>query len=313
MLKFFGKKDEADIDHALTKTRGSIFGQIGSIFRSSGINEDTMDELEDILISSDLGFSATNLILDQLRERSNEQRSKTEKEVILLLRSIVNDTLNLKGPDWLHNPAGIPLVILMVGVNGAGKTTTVAKLSKWYMDRGKSVIMGAGDTFRAAASEQLQSWGNKLSVDVITHQQGSDPAAVAFDTIAAAKNRNKDVAIIDTAGRLQGKSNLMEELKKIHKITIRESGNTSVRVLLTIDATTGQNGISQASSFGSAVKCDGVFLSKLDGSAKGGIAIPIVNDLKLPIAFVGTGEQLDDIAVFDPAIFAKSLIPETST
>jgi fused signal recognition particle receptor len=313
VLKFFGKKDEADIDRALTKTRGSIFGQIGGIFRSSGINEDTMEELEDILISCDLGFSATNLILDQLRERSNEQRSKTEKEVILLLRSIVNDSLNLKGPDWLHSPAGIPLVILMVGVNGAGKTTTVAKLSKWYMDLGKSVIIGAGDTFRAAASEQLQSWGDKLSADVITHQQGSDPAAVAFDTIAAAKNRNKDVAIIDTAGRLQGKSNLMEELKKIHKITIRESGNTSVRVLLTIDATTGQNGISQASAFGSAVKCDGVFLSKLDGSAKGGIAIPIVNDLKLPIAFVGTGEQLDDIAVFDPAIFAKSLIPETST
>ena len=181
------------------------------------------------------------------------------------------------------------------------------------MDLGKSVIIGAGDTFRAAASEQLQSWGNKLSVDVITHQQGSDPAAVAFDTIAAAKNRNKDVAIIDTAGRLQGKSNLMEELKKIHKITIRESGNNSVRVLLTIDATTGQNGISQATAFGSAIKCDGVFLSKLDGSAKGGIAIPIVNDLKLPIAFVGTGEHPDDIAVFAPAIFAKSLLPETST
>ena len=313
MLKFFGKKNDENIDHALTKTRGSLFGQIGTIFRSSGINKDTMGELEDILISSDLGFSATNLILDQLRERAKKEGANTGKEVILCLRSIVYDSLNLKGPDWLDNPTELPLVILMVGVNGAGKTTTVAKLSKWYLDLGKSVIIGAGDTFRAAGSEQLQSWGDKLSIDVITHQQGSDPAAVAFDTISAAKNRNKDVAIIDTAGRLQGKLNLMEELKKIYRITTRESGDASVRVLLTIDATTGQNGISQASAFGSAVKCDGVFLSKLDGSAKGGIAIPIAKDLELPIAFVGTGEQPDDIAVFDPAIFAKGLIPTTPT
>ena len=309
MLKFFGKKNSKDIDSALSKTRGSLFGQIGRVFRSSGFNDETMEELEDILISCDLGYDTTNLILNQLRERAQEQGAETEEELIICLRSIVYESLNFQEIDWLEEPKETPLVILMVGVNGAGKTTTIAKLSKWYMDLGKSVIIGAGDTFRAAASEQLKSWGDKLSIEVIAHSRGSDPAAVAFDTIAAAKNRGKDIALIDTAGRLQGKSNLMEELKKIHRITTRESGSTSVRVLLTIDATTGQNGISQASAFGNAIKCDGVFLSKLDGSAKGGIAIPIVKDLELPIAFVGTGEQPEDIAVFDPDTFAKSLLP----
>ena len=309
MLKFFGKKNSKDINSALSKTRGSLFGQISGVFRSSGFNDETMQELEDILISCDLGYDTTNLILNQLRERAQEQGAETEEELIICLRSIVYESLNFQEIDWLEEPKETPLVILMVGVNGAGKTTTIAKLSKWYMDLGKSVIIGAGDTFRAAASEQLKSWGDKLSIEVIAHSRGSDPAAVAFDTIAAAKNRGKDIALIDTAGRLQGKSNLMEELKKIHRITTRESGSTSVRVLLTIDATTGQNGISQASAFGNAIKCDGVFLSKLDGSAKGGIAIPIVKDLELPIAFVGTGEQPEDIAVFDPDTFAKSLLP----
>ena len=309
MLKFFGKKNTEEINSALSKTRGSLFGQIGKVFRSSGFNKETMEELEDILISSDLGYDTTKLMLSQLEEQAKNQSAETEEELVLCLRSIIFDWLNSRDIDWLDNPTKTPLVILIVGVNGVGKTTTIAKLANWYMNQGKSVIVGAGDTFRAAASEQLKSWGDKLTIDVISHSHGSDPAAVAFDTIAAAKSRNKDIALIDTAGRLHGKSNLMEELKKIHRITIREAGVTSVKVLLTIDATTGQNGISQAGAFGDAVKCDGVFLSKLDGSAKGGIAIPIVKDLELPIAFVGTGEQAEDVAVFDAGTFAKGLIP----
>ena len=204
--------------------------------------------------------------------------------------------------------SGSPLVILMVGVNGAGKTTTIAKLTNWYLENGKEVLVGAGDTFRAAAQEQLKSWADKLSVQMISHQSGSDPGAVAFDTISAAKSRKVDVAIIDTAGRLQDKSNLMEELKKIHRISMREAGDSRVKVLLTIDATTGQNGISQARSFQETVQCDGVFLSKLDGSAKGGIALSIVKDVRLPILFVGTGEEANDMALFDANQFVDSLI-----
>jgi fused signal recognition particle receptor len=200
-----------------------------------------------------------------------------------------------------------PLVLLVVGVNGAGKTTSIAKLAKLYMDEGKRVLLGAADTFRAAAIEQLQAWGKRVGADVIAHRPDADPGAVAFDTLHAARARGVDVVIIDTAGRLHSKVNLMEEVKKIQRVLSRQDGGSSQRVLLVLDATTGQNGLFQARAFTEALKCDGVFLAKLDGTAKGGVVVAITDELKLPVLFVGTGEQPDDIAPFDPKEFVDAL------
>ena len=285
-----------------------MLGQIKNLFANNLLNDELLEDLEDILLSSDVGLTTTEQIITELKTRHSDKSNSSKLDAFSLLKQILIEILSIQTPNWLMDTNKSPLVILMVGVNGAGKTTTIAKLTNWYLKNGKEVLVGAGDTFRAAAPEQLKSWADKLSVAMISHQPGSDPGAVAFDTISAAKSRKADVAIIDTAGRLQDKSNLMEELKKIHRISTREAGDSKVKVLLTIDATTGQNGISQAQSFQEAVHCDGVFLSKLDGSAKGGIALPIVKDVRLPILFVGTGESESDMALFDAYQFVDSLI-----
>ena len=308
MLKFFKKNNQENLKSALTKTRGSMLGQIKNLFANNLLNAELLEDLEDILVSSDVGLTTTEQIITELKTRHSDKSNSSKLDAFSLLKQILIEILSIQSPNWLMDTNKSPLVILMVGVNGAGKTTTIAKLTNWYLENGKEVLVGAGDTFRAAAPEQLKSWADKLSVAMISHQPGSDPGAVAFDTISAAKSRKADVAIIDTAGRLQDKSNLMEELKKIHRISTREAGDSKVKVLLTIDATTGQNGISQAQSFQKAVHCDGVFLSKLDGSAKGGIALPIVKDVRLPILFVGTGESESDMALFDANQFVDSLI-----
>ena len=308
MLKFFKKNNQENLKSALTKTRGSMLGQIKNLFANNLLIDELLEDLEDILVSSDVGLTTTEQIITELKTRHSDKSNGSKNDAFSLLKQILIEILSIQSPNWLMDTNKSPLVILMVGVNGAGKTTTIAKLTNWYLENGKKVIVGAGDTFRAAAPEQLKSWADKLSVAMISHQPGSDPGAVAFDTISAAKSRKADVAIIDTAGRLQDKSNLMEELKKIHRISTREAGDSKVKVLLTIDATTGQNGISQAQSFQEAVHCDGVFLSKLDGSAKGGIALPIVKDVRLPILFVGTGESESDMALFDANQFVDSLI-----
>ena len=308
MLKFFKKNNQENLKSALTKTRGSMLGQIKNLFANNLLNDELLEDLEDILVSSDVGLTTTEQIITELKTRHSDKSNSSKNDAFSLLKQILIEILSIQTPNWLMDTNKSPLVILMVGVNGAGKTTTIAKLTNWYLKNGKEVLVGAGDTFRAAAPEQLKSWADKLSVAMISHQPGSDPGAVAFDTISAAKSRKADVAIIDTAGRLQDKSNLMEELKKIHRISTREAGDSKVKVLLTIDATTGQNGISQAQSFQEAVHCDGIFLSKLDGSAKGGIALPIVKDVRLPILFVGTGESESDMALFDANQFVDSLI-----
>ena len=308
MLKFFKKNNHENMTGALTKTRGSMLGQIKNLFANNLLNDELLEDLEDILVSSDVGINTSEQIITELKTRYTDKSNDSKNDVFLLLKEILIEILTMQPPSWIMDTSGSPLVILMVGVNGAGKTTTIAKLTNWYLENGKEVLVGAGDTFRAAAPEQLKSWADKLSVQMISHQSGSDPGAVAFDTISAAKSRKVDVAIIDTAGRLQDKSNLMEELKKIHRISMREAGDSRVKVLLTIDATTGQNGISQARSFQETVQCDGVFLSKLDGSAKGGIALSIVKDVRLPILFVGTGEEANDMALFDANQFVDSLI-----
>ena len=307
MVNFFRQGDRSNLAKALVKTRSSIFGQIGTLFRSTELNNTLFEELEDILVASDLGFETSQEVICKLEGLFRSGEIESGGDAISSLKKILSQILSIKAFDWSADSAEPPLAVLMVGVNGSGKTTTIAKLSKWYQDMGKTVIAGAGDTFRAAAAEQLEIWGKTLSIDVITHQIGSDPGAVVFDTINAAKSRGVDVALIDTAGRLQNKRNLMVELQKIHRICARESSPGSSRVMLTIDSTTGQNGLTQAKSFNQFVPCNGVFLSKLDGSAKGGIALPIVKNLDIPISFVGTGESVDDLAIFDPNSFVDSL------
>ena len=259
------------------------------------------------MISADTGVETSEKIVTQLKENAKIKTISSGEECLKELRSELIKIFDLNDEDPFASVQK-PAVFVMVGVNGAGKTTSIAKLTHLLTSLNQKVILGAADTFRAAAVDQIQIWGEKLGVTVIAQDPGADPGAVAYDTITAAKNRNMDVAIIDTAGRLQDKSNLMEELKKISKIVVRESGESSAKIILTIDGTTRQNGLIQAVEFTRFVNPDGIFLSKLDGTAKGGIAIAIADQLKIPIWFVGTGEQPDDIAVFDPNLFISRII-----
>jgi fused signal recognition particle receptor len=306
-MNIFKKRNPTKFTESLEKTRSSLVGQLGDLFKKSELDTEFWEDLEDTLISADTGLETAEKIVSQLRENAKAKNISTGKECLKELRNELKNIFDLKDEDPLTR-AQKPVVFVMVGVNGAGKTTSIAKLTHLLISLNQKVILGAADTFRAAAVDQIQIWGDKLGVTVIAQDPGSDPGAVAFDTINAAKSRNMDVAIIDTAGRLQGKSNLMEELKKISKIIIRESDESSVKIILTIDGTTGQNGLIQAIEFTKFVSPDGIFLSKLDGTAKGGIAIAIADQLKIPIWFVGTGEQPDDIAVFDPNLFISRII-----
>jgi fused signal recognition particle receptor len=300
------EKDKEKTEQAVKKTRQTWFGRMTTLFQRSHIDDELWDELEELLISADVGVVTTHKILDHLRERIREDHITQPDDALEALKREMVSILEVDKADDLFEVEELPLILLVVGVNGVGKTTSIAKLTQMFKEEGKSVVLGAADTFRAAAIEQLQAWGSRLEVDVIAHQSGADPGSVAFDTLHAAKSRNADVVIIDTAGRLHTKLNLMEELKKIQRVLSRQGGE-SQRVLLALDATTGQNGLFQARSFVSAVKCDGVFLAKLDGTAKGGIVLAITDELKLPVLYIGTGEQPDDIASFDPSEFVESL------
>ena len=307
MFRFLRRQDKEKTEKAVEKTGRTWFRQVAGVFHRSSLDDDLWDELEELLISADIGVTTTQHLLQRLRDDVRSERvSKPDEALELLKREMVN-ILSFEDVGGLLEAAERPLVLLVAGVNGAGKTTSIAKLAHRYTEDGKRVVLGAADTFRAAAIEQLQAWGNRLEVDVIAHRQGADPGAVAFDTLNAAKSRDADVAIIDTAGRLHTKLNLMEELKKIHRVVDRQGAGQSQRVLLTLDATTGQNGLMQARSFTESVSCDGVFLAKLDGTAKGGIVLAIARELGLPVLFIGTGEQPDDIAVFDPQDFVDGL------
>ncbi len=306
----FGRDKERDrekTEAALESTRRSWFGQVATLFRRSGIDEELWDELEETLILGDVGVATTQKILDRLRERVRRESVSDPAEALEMLKREI--ALLLKAGDAAPRLESeqSPLVLLVVGVNGVGKTTSIAKLANAYLEEGRSVLLGAADTFRAAAIDQLQEWGRRLEVDVVAHRPGADPASVAFDALSAARARGVDVVIIDTAGRLHTKSNLMEELKKIRRALSRQVDEDSQRVLLTLDATTGQNGLYQARAFVDAVECDGVFLAKLDGTAKGGIAIAVADELGLPVLYVGTGERPGDVAAFDAEAFAAGL------
>lgn len=312
MLRLFRRsnpQDEAKTAQAAAKSRQTFFGRMSGIFRRARIDDALWDELEELLISADVGVETTFKLMDTLREGVRQQRISDPQQALDLLKDEMTALIDFDAVEDALSVPQKPLIILMVGVNGAGKTTSIAKLAKLYADAGQTVLVGAADTFRAAAIDQLQVWGERLDIDVIAHRQGADPGAVAFDALQAARSRKSDVVIIDTAGRLHTKFNLMEELKKIQRILARQ-GAESQRVLLTIDATTGQNGLFQARAFAEAVECEGVFLAKLDSSSKGGIVFAIADELDIPVLFIGTGEQPQDIAHFQPRQFVQSLFAD---
>lgn len=289
----------------------SFFGKLQQkiqdvILMRPEIDEETFDELEEALITSDIGMETTMRITDRLRQDIKKMKLHGPKEVQERLKEIIKELIN-KGEEAHKIVGEYPLVILMVGVNGGGKTTTIAKLANRYLKNGKSVLLAAADTFRAAAGEQLQIWGDRAGVGVIKHQEGADPSAVIFDAVQAAKARNIDVLICDTAGRLQNKKNLMVELEKMSKVISREYPEARRETLLVLDATTGKNAVSQAQEFGSITELTGIVITKLDGTAKGGIAITISDEYELPIKLIGVGEGIDDLKDFDPIIFAENI------
>lgn len=292
----------------LAKTRQSFFGRIAQVLGNSEIDDDTWDDIEAILIQSDMGVETTQKVLDELKSRVRREGITRSDQLQKALREVLASLL--KSPPPL-NISGRPLsIILVVGVNGSGKTTSIAKLANRLTNNGRKVILAAGDTFRAAAIEQLQTWGQRIDVPVIAGQPGGDPAALVYDAVSAAKARGKDVLIIDTAGRLHTNYNLMEELAKIKAVSQKVVPDAPHEVLLVLDGTTGQNALQQAQKFREMVDVTGVIVTKLDSTAKGGMVFAIFNDLGLPVHYVGLGERLGDLVFFDPMTFAKSLFDE---
>lgn len=304
----FGEKKSffKRLREGLTKTKDDMIGKIEDvIFQRPEIDEEMLDELEEALILSDIGMDTAEKIIQQLRSDIKTEKLATPEDVRAHIKEIVSRLMTKEEGNALSEER--PLVILMVGVNGSGKTTTMAKLAHRLQEEGKSVLFAAGDTFRAAAAEQLEIWGDRVGVSVVRHQEGADPSAVIFDAIKAAQARNIDVLICDTAGRLQNKKNLMNELEKMNKIITREYPEAARETLLVLDAGTGKNALSQAKEFNDVAEITGIVLTKLDGTAKGGIVITISDQFDIPVKFIGVGEQMDDLQDFDPAMFADAL------
>jgi fused signal recognition particle receptor len=291
----------------LAKTQSSLVGRIDSLLRGrTHIDDELIEELEEILITADLGMPTTQRLIQTLETRQAKGALETPEDVRQLLMEELREILRFESKP-LDVERAAPFVLMVVGVNGVGKTTTIGKLANQFARQGKKVILGAGDTFRAAAAEQLEIWGERAGVDVIRHAEGADPGAVAFDAAKAAVARKADILLLDTAGRLHTKVNLMEELKKVRRVLDREIPGAPHEVLLVLDATTGQNALTQARFFNDAVPLDGIALTKLDGTAKGGIVVAIAAELKLPVRFVGIGEKIDDLRAFDAEMFVSAL------
>ena len=304
-LGLSGSSNE-ELNESLTKTRKGFVEKVFDVFSGKEIDDDLYEELEEALIQGDVGVNTAIDLVEKLREREKRDKIKYAED---LRQALVEEIIALMGDETerLNLTRGELNIILVVGVNGVGKTTSIGKLANYLTKDNYKVILGAADTFRAAASDQLKIWGERVGVDVISHQEGADPAAVVFDAIAASKSRKAEVLIIDTAGRLQNKANLMSELSKIRKVIDREAPGALKEVLLVLDATTGQNALSQAKTFGEASGVTGVILTKLDGTAKGGITIGIRAEYDLPVKMIGVGEQIDDLQIFDPQSFAAAL------
>lgn len=289
----------------LGKTKNALMGQIDNVLKAFvKIDEDTLEELEEALISADVGVAATEEIIDALRERIKDERLKTREDTELAIREIIAEMIGEGEPLRLDTS---PSVILVIGVNGAGKTTSIGKISNSLRREGKRVVVAAADTFRAAAIDQLAEWCKRADVELVKQTEGSDPAAVVYDAANYARNRGADVLIVDTAGRLHNKKNLMNELAKINRVIDRELPGVSRENLLVLDATTGQNAILQAKEFMNAAEITGLILNKLDGTAKGGIVLSIRKELGIPVKFIGVGEKIDDMQEFDAKEFIEAL------
>ena len=301
-MGFFDK-----LKKGLNKTRENLTNKIEKlVIGYADIDDDFLDELEETLIMADVGVQTTDKLMAAVRRGIKKKEINTPEDLKPFLQKEIAEILT-RGEDTTRTAANGPTVLLVIGVNGAGKTTTIGKLSAYYKKQGKSVMLAAADTFRAAAIDQLEVWGQRTGAQVIKHEEGSDPAAVAFDAVKAAKARNIDVLIIDTAGRLQTKSNLMQELEKINRVIGREIPDAPHETLLVLDATTGQNAISQAELFTKAAPISGVVLTKLDGTAKGGVVIGIKSQLSMPVKWIGVGEGIEDLRPFHAEDFAKAL------
>lgn len=312
LFSIFSKDKKKNLDEGLSKTKEGFFSKLTrSVAGKSKVDDAVLDDLEEILVSSDVGVDTTLKIIDRIEQRVSKDKYFGTDELNKILREEItglleeNDSGNAK--EFTVPETDTPYVIMVVGVNGVGKTTTIGKLAHQFKTAGKKVVLGAADTFRAAAIEQLQVWGERVDVPVITQKQGSDPASVAFDALSAAKAKNADIVIIDTAGRLHNKVNLMNELGKIKKVMQKVIPNTPHEVLLVLDASTGQNAIEQAKQFTKVTEVTGMALTKLDGTAKGGVVIGISDQLKIPVRYIGVGEQLDHLQVFNKYEFVDSL------
>ena len=291
------------LKQGLTKTRGGLTEKVDQLVQNTRvIDDDFYDELTDILILADVGMAATTQIMEKLQSRVKEKNIRDADQAKDMLKQIIIEEMNIPRP-----PLKWPMVMFVVGVNGVGKTTTIGKLALRFQEIGRSVILAAADTFRAAADEQLAVWAERAKVPIIRHQEGSDPAAVVYDAVQAAKARKTDLLIVDTAGRLHNKKNLMDELSKMRRIIDREYPEAEMRCMLVLDATTGQNGIQQAKQFKEAAEIGGIILTKLDGTAKGGVAIAIRQELNVPVWYIGVGEGIDDLQAFDAKEFVEAL------
>jgi fused signal recognition particle receptor len=307
-------EEAVPVEQAVERTRRSWFGRIGGMFRK-GLNDELWEELEETMIAADTGVQTSLKVIEDVRERVKKDGIKDPDTALGVLKEDLIGVLDVdtgRGQIWHSNgqreTLPKPAVILVVGVNGTGKTTSIGKLAHGYRAQGKKVILAAGDTFRAAAIDQLKHWGERAGVDVVAHQQGADPGAVVFDALEAADKRGADVVIIDTAGRLHTKANLMAELEKVNRIIQRKFPDAPHEVMLVIDATTGQNAMTQAKVFTEAVGVTAILLSKLDGTAKGGVVFSVCDQLGVPVRWVGTGEKPQDLAAFEPRAFVEALL-----
>ena len=290
----------------LEKSRENVWGKLGRLFKGTKVDEALFEEMEEALLAADVGMETSLWLVDRVRKLSREAKVSSSDELPPLLERAMLEAL--EGADnEMKMAAEGPSLFLVVGVNGVGKTTSIGKLAHHFGSQGKKVILASGDTFRAAAIEQLVEWGNRTGCDVVRHTSGSDPAAVVYDAIAAAKSRQADIILCDTAGRLHNKANLMAELSKIYKVVGRELPGAPHEVLLVVDGTTGQNALSQARVFQEAVNVTGIVVTKLDGTAKGGVVLPIVREFNIPVKWVGLGEKMDDLEPFQPDMFARAI------
>ncbi|MCC6636759.1 MAG: signal recognition particle-docking protein FtsY [Ignavibacteriaceae bacterium] len=315
LFDFFKKGKKEDLDQGLSKTRESVFSRLTkAVIGKSTVDDDVLDSIEEVLLSSDVGVTTTLKVIDRLQKRVARDKFISTSELNRLLREEITDLLteNEKAFGKITNtgPVPKPYVIMVVGVNGVGKTTTIGKLAYQFKKEGKKVLLGAADTFRAAAVDQLTIWSKRVDVPIVSQGMGADPASVAFDTVQAAVSQDVDVCIIDTAGRLHNKINLMNELSKIKRVMQKVVPEAPHEVLLVLDASTGQNAIEQAKQFTAATEVNALALTKLDGTAKGGVVIGVSDQFKIPVKYIGVGEKMEDLQTFDRAEFVDSLFKE---